>query len=177
MLEYWVWSNPQGGVLLPLLSNILLHEPDRELERLSREFCRYAEHCNIFVRSDHTGKRVIDSIERFLSEKLKLMVNHKKSAVAKPHQRRFLGFSFTSGRQLKIKLSVKALKRVKHRINLITPRSWSVWQLQVIKELSTFLRGWFAYCRLIEMPTVLRDLLSWIRRRQRCFVMKQRIKN
>jgi RNA-directed DNA polymerase len=170
-------GTPQGGPLSPLLSNILLDELDKELERRGHKFCRYADDCNIYVRSERAGKRVMDSIERFLAKKLKLKVNRQKSAVAKPQKRKFLGFSFTSSRQLKVKLSEKALKSAKYRIKQITRRSRGISLLQVIKELSTFLRGWLGYYRLIETPTLLRDLDSWIRRRLRCFVMKQWIKS
>jgi group II intron reverse transcriptase/maturase len=168
---------PQGGPLSPLLSNILLDELDKELERRGHKFCRYADDCNIYVRSERAGKRVMESIERFLAKRLKLKVNHRKSEVAKPQERRFLGFSFTSGRKLKVKLSDKALKSVKHRVKQITRRSRGISLLQVVKELSRFLTGWLGYYRLIETPTVLRDLDSWIRRRLRCFVMKQWIKS
>ena len=119
----------------------------------------------------------MDSIERFLDKRLKLKINRKKSAVAKPQDRKLLGFNFTSGKELKIKLSHRDLKSVKYRIKRITRRSRGIPLLQVIKELSTYLRGWIGYYRLIETPTVLRDLDSWIRRRLRCFVMKQWIKN
>jgi RNA-directed DNA polymerase len=169
-------GTPQGGPLSPLLSNILLDELDKELERRGHKFCRYADDCNIYVRSERAGKRVMDSTERFLAKKLKLKVNHQKTAVAKPQERKFLGFSFTSGRELKIKLSDKAAKSVKSRIKEITRRSRGSSLLQVIKELSEYLRGWLGYYRIIETPTVLRDLDSWIRRRLRCYVMKQWIK-
>jgi RNA-directed DNA polymerase len=170
-------GTPQGGPLSPLLSNILLDELDKELERRGHKFCRYADDCNIYVRSERAGMRVMDSIERFLAKRLRLKVNRQKSAVDKPQERKFLGFSFTSGRQLKVKLSDKALKSAKHRIKQVTRRSRGISLLQVIKELGTFLRGWLGYYRLIETPTVLRDLDSWIRRRLRCFVMKQWINN
>jgi len=170
-------GTPQGGPLSPLLSNILLDELDKELERRGHKFCRYADDCNIYVRSERAGKRVMDSIERFLDKRLKLKVNRQKSAVAKPQERKFLGFSFTSGKELKIKLSDKALKSVKYRIRKIARRSRGISLLQIIKELSTYLRGWLGYYRLIETPTVLRDLDSWIRRRLRCFVMKKWINN
>jgi group II intron reverse transcriptase/maturase len=170
-------GTPQGGPLSPLLSNILLDELDKELEGRGHKFCRYADDCNIYVRSERAGMRVMDSIERFLAKRLKLKVNRQKSAVDRPQKRKFLGFSFTSGRQLKVKLSDKALKSAKHRIKLVTRRSRGISLLQVIKELGTFLRGWLGYYRLIETPTVLRDLDSWIRRRLRCFVMKQWINN
>ena len=167
-------GTPQGGPLSPLLSNILLDELDKELERRGHKFCRYADDCNIYIQSERAGGRVMDSIERFLDKKLKLKVNRQKSAVARPQERKFLGFSFTSGKELKIKLSEKGVKR---RIKQITRRSKGTSLLQVVKELSDYLRGWVGYFRLIETPTVLRDLDSWIRRRLRCFVMKQWIKS
>lgn len=165
-------GTPQGGPLSPLLSNIHLDELDKELEGRGHKFCRYADDCNIYVRSERAGKRVMDSIERFLAKKMKLKVNRQKSAVTKPQERQFLGFSFTGGCMLKIKLSRKALKNVKHRIKQITRRSRGISLLQLVKELSEYLRGWLSYYRLIETPTVLRDLDSWIGRRLRCFVMK-----
>ena len=134
-------GTPQGGPLSPLLSNILLDELDKELAHRGHKFCRYADDCNIYVRSQRAGARVMDSIERFLGKRLRLKVNRRKSAVAKPQDRQFLGFSFTSGRVLKIKMSPKALKNVKHRIRKITLRSRGVSLRQVVKELSTYLRG------------------------------------
>ena len=119
----------------------------------------------------------MDSIERFLGKRLRLKVNRRKSAVAKPRDRQFLGFSFTSGRDLKIKMSPKALKNVKHRIRKITRRSRGVSLRQVVKELNTYLRGSLGYYRLAETPTTFRDLDSWVRRRLRCFVMKRWINN
>lgn len=136
-----------------------------------------ATHRNIYVRSERAGLRVMGSIERFLRKRLKLKVNRHKSAVAKPQDRQFLGFSFTSGKALKIQPSTKALKSFKRRVRQITRRSRGVSLLQIIKELSQYLTGWLGYYRLIETPTVLRDLDSWIRRRLRCYVMKQWIKN
>jgi len=170
-------GTPQGGPLSPLLSNILLDELDKELEHRGHKFCRYADDCNVYVRSQKAGARVMDSLERFLDRRLRLKVNRQKSAVAKPQDRQFLGFSFTSGRDLKIKMSPKALKNVKHRIRKITRRSRGVSLRQVVKELSTYLRGCLGYYRLAETPTTFRDLDSWIRRRLRCFVMKRWINN
>jgi RNA-directed DNA polymerase len=170
-------GTPQGGPLSPLLSNILLDELDQELERRGHRFCRYADDCNIYVRSERAGKRVMETIGGFLWKKLKLKVNRQKSAVARPQDRQFLGFSFTSNRWLKIKLADKALKNVKHRVKKITRRSRGISLLQVVKELNTYLRGWWSYFRLIETPTIIKDLDSWIRRRLRCYLMKQWIKN
>lgn len=169
-------GTPQGGPLSPLLSNILLDELDKELEQRGHKFCRYADDCNVYVRSERSGARVMDSIGRFLHKRLRLKINRQKSAVAKPQGRQFLGFSFTSGRWLKIKPSSKTLKNVKHRIRKITGRSRGISLLQVIKELKAYLRGWLGYFKLAETPTVFRDLDSWIRRRLRCYVMKQWIK-
>ena len=166
-------GTPQGGPSSPLLSNILLDELDKELGARGHKFCRYADDCNVYVRSERAGKRVMDSIERFLNKRLKLKVNRQKSDVARPQERQFLGFSFTSNRWLKIKPSAKALMNVKYRIRRITRRSRGISLLQVIKELTTYLRGWMGYYRLVETPTIFRDLDSWIRRRLRCFVMKQ----
>ena len=170
-------GTPQGGPLSPLLSNILLDELDKELEGRGHKFCRYADDCNIYVRSERAGKRVLDSVERFLAKRLRLKVNRHKTAVGRPQERKFLGFSFTSGRNLKIKLSDKALKSAKYRIKQITRRSRGINLQQVVKELNVYIRGWIGYYRLIETPTILRDLDSWIRRRLRCFVMKKWINN
>jgi len=166
-------GTPQGGPLSPLLSNILLDELDKELEGRGHKFCRYADDCNIYVRSERAGKRVLDSVERFLAKRLKLKVNRHKTAVARPQERKFLGFSFTSARNLKIKLSDKALKSAKCRIKQITRRSRGINLQQVIKELNVYIRGWIGYYRLIETLSILEDLDSWIRRRLRCFVMKK----
>ena len=170
-------GTPQGGPLSPLLSNILLDELDKELEVRGHQFCRYADDCNIYVRSKRAGLRVMESLECFLAKKLKLKVNGQKSAVAKPQERKFLGFSFTAGKQLKIKLAEKTVKAVKHRIRKITGRSRRIGLDQIVKELNIYLKGWLGYYRLIETPTTLRDLDSWIRRRLRCYVMKQWINN
>jgi len=170
-------GTPQGGPLSPLLKNILLDELDKELERRGHAFCRYADDGNIYVSSERADKRVMESVERFLFKRLRLTVNRRKSAVARAHVRKFLGYSFTSGKELKIKLLNKALKGVKYRIRKITRRSRGIFLLQVIKELSGNLQGWLGYFRLIETPTVLKALDSWIRRRLYSFVMKQWIRN
>jgi len=141
------------------------------------KFCRYADDCNIYVRSERAGKRVMETIERFLWKRLKLKVNRQKSAVARPQERQFLGFSFTSNRWLKIKLADKALRKFKHRVKKVTRRPRGISALEVVKELNTYLRGWLGYFRLIETPSIIRDLDSWIRRRLSCYVMKQWFKN
>lgn len=174
--ERWE-GTPQGGPLSPLLSNFLLDELDKELERRGHRFCRYADDCNIYVKTKRAGERVFDSIEQFLEKRLKLLVNREKSAVAPCHERGFLGFSFTKGKVLKIKLSFKALRGVKHRIKAISRRSRGVSLDQVIQQLNAYLKGWMQYYRIVETSTTFPNLDSWIRRRLRCYMAKQWIKN
>jgi group II intron reverse transcriptase/maturase len=174
--ERWE-GTPQGGPLSPLLSNILLDGLDKELERRGHRFCRYADDANIYVKSKRAGERVFAAIEGFLFKRLKLRINREKSAVAQYHQRGFLGFSFTSGKTLKVKVAEKSLDRFKERVREITRRSRGISLTQVIQEVQEYLRGWIGYFRLVETPRVLEDLDGWIRRRLRCFVAKQWINN
>ena len=174
--ERWE-GTPQGGPLSPLLSNILLDELDKELENRGHRFCRYADDANIYVKSKRAGERVFAAIEGFLFKRLKLRINREKSAVAQYHQRSFLGFSFTSGKTLKVKVAEKSLDRFKERVREITRRSRGISLTQVIREVQEYLRGWIGYFRLVETPRVLEDLDGWIRRRLRCFVAKQWINN
>jgi group II intron reverse transcriptase/maturase len=174
--ERWE-GTPQGGPLSPLLSNILLDELDKELERRGHRFCRYADDGNIYVKSKRAGERVFASIEEFLFKRLKLRVNREKSAVARYHERGFLGFSFTSGKTLKVKATDKSLGQFKERVREITRRSRGISLVQVIEELQEYLRGWIGYFWLVETLSVLQDLDGWIRRRLRCFVVKQWINN
>lgn len=174
--ERWE-GTPQGGPLSPLLSNILLDELDKELERRGHRFCRYADDANIYVKSERAGGRVFASIEEFLFKRLKLRVNREKSAVARYHERGFLGFGFTSGKTLKVKATENSLDRLKERVREITRRSRGISLTQVIKELQEYLRGWIGYFQLVETLSVLQDLDGWIRRRLRCFVAKQWINN
>jgi len=174
--ERWE-GTPQGGPLSPMLSNLLLDELDKELERRGHRFCRYADDCNVYVKTKRAGQRVFDSIEQFLEKRLKLRVNREKSAVAPCHERGFLGFGFTKGKMLKIKLSLKALRGVKHRIKVLSRRSRGVSLNQMIEQLNNYLRGWIQYYRIVETSTTFPTLDSWIRRRLRCFMAKQWIKN
>ena len=174
--ERWE-GTPQGGPLSPLLSNLLLDELDKELTRRGHRFCRYADDSNVYVKTKRAGERVFDSIEQFLWTRLKLRVNREKSAVAPCHERGFLGFSFTKGKMLKIKLSLKALRAVKHRIKTISGRSRGISLERMIQQLNTYLKGWIQYYRLVETSTVFTALDSWIRRRLRCFMAKQWIGN
>jgi len=168
-----VEGTPQGGPLSPLLSNLVLDELDRELERRGHRFVRYADDSNIYVRSERAGQRVMESVKRFITEKLKLKVNESKSAVAKPQERKFLGFSFTSGKELKRKIAPKAIDRFKERVREITHKSRGRSMEKVMEELAPYLRGWRGYFGFCETPAVLRHLDSWIRRRVRCAFWRQ----
>lgn len=164
---------PQGGPLSPLLSNIVLDELDEELEKRGHRFVRYADDCNVYVRSERAGQRVMDSIRRFISVRLRLRINENKSAVARPHQRKFLGFSFTSEKQARRRIAPKAVQRFKEKIRGLTARTRGRALADVIAELNSYLNGWKGYFGYCETPSVLRELDGWIRRRLRCFLWKQ----
>jgi RNA-directed DNA polymerase len=148
---------PQGGPLSPLLSNLVLDELDRELERRGLRFVRYADDCNIYVRSERAGQRVRNSITRFITKKLKLKVNEAKSAVAQPQERKFLGFSFSAGPEVKRMIAPKALDRFKQRIREITQQARGVSIETTIEKLAPYLRGWRNYFGFCETPEVLRS--------------------
>jgi RNA-directed DNA polymerase len=167
-------GTPQGGPLSPLLSNLVLDELDRELEARGHRFVRYADDCNIYVRSERAGQRVMESVKRFIASRLKLKVNEGKSAVAKPQERKFLGFSFYMGKKgPKRRIAPKALERFKERIREITLGSRGHSMKQTVDELARYLPGWVAYFGFCETPWVLEDLDSWIRRRIRCAFWQQ----
>jgi RNA-directed DNA polymerase len=166
-------GTPQGGPLSPLLSNLVLDELDRELERRGHHFVRYADDCNIYVDSARAGQRVMESITRFITHRLKLKVNQAKSAVARPRQRKFLGFSFTSEREPRRRIAPKALDRFKEKIREKTRRSRGISLQQMVNELVTYLRGWLGYFGDCQTPSVLKSLESWLRRRLRSVVWKQ----
>src|ERR1039457_1634170 len=168
-----VEGTPQGGPLSPLLSNLVLDELDRELERRGHRFVRYADDSNIYVRSERAGQRVMESVKRFITNQLKLKVNESKSAVAKPQERKFLGFSFTAGPEVKRVIAPKAIDRFKERIREITAKSRGRSMEKVMEELARYVRGWRGYFGFCETPSVLRDLDSWIRRRVRCAFWRQ----
>src|SRR2546426_7280131 len=168
-----VEGRPQGGPLSPLLSNLLLDELDQELERRGHRFVRYADDCNIYVRSERAGQRVMESITRFITRKLKLKVNEAKSAVARPQERKFLGFSFRGGPQVKRIIAPKALDRFKHRIREITRRAKGVSIETTMAELAPYLRGWRSYFGFCETPEVLIGLNRWVRLRLRSALWRQ----
>lgn len=166
-------GTPQGGPLSPLLANILLDDLDRELERRGHRFCRYADDCNIYVRSKRAGERVMASVSRFLETKLKLKVNADKSAVARPAQRKFLGFRILGRREPGLSLAPKTVKRFKDKVRQITKRNRGVSLARVIEELRTYTDGWLAYFWRCRTRSVFAALDSWIRRRLRCYVWQQ----
>lgn len=167
-------GTPQGGPLSPFLSNVLLDELDKELERRGHQFCRYADDCNIYVRSQRAGERVMASVTRFLERTLRLTVNRTKSAVARPVERKFLGYRIV-GRKEKARLGIapQSLKRAKDTIRRITKRNRGVRFGQVVEELRRFTEGWVTYYRYAPTPSVFVRLDQWIRRRLRCYRWKQ----
>jgi RNA-directed DNA polymerase len=166
-------GTPQGGPLSPLLSNLVLDELDRELERRGLRFARYADDCNIYVRSERAARRVMESVKRFVTERLKLKVNESKSAVARPHERKFLGFSFLDTCKHQRRIAPKALERFKERVRELTGRLRGRSLEQVVGQLAPYLRGWRNYFSFCETPWVLRDLDGWVRRRLRCALWRQ----
>src|SRR3954453_15437472 len=164
---------PQGGPLSPLLSNLMLDVLDKELEKRGHRFVRYADDCNIYVRSRKAGERVMAGIEKFLEKRLKLRVNKAKSAVAKPSVRKFLGFSFTGGKEPRRRIAPQALARFKAKVRELTRRTRGQSLAQTIKELSIYLIGWRGYFGFCQTPSVLRALDEWTRRRLRAIAWKQ----
>ena len=166
-------GTPQGGPLSPVLSNIVLDEFDRELERRKLRFARYADDSNIYVRSRRAGERVMKSLTRFITTKLKLKVNEQKSAVARPWERKFLGFSFTSAETPKRGIAPKAVLRFKERVRALTSRTRGVSIERMAEDLARYLRGWIGYFGNCETPSALERLEEWIRRRLRSAIWKQ----
>lgn len=165
-------GTPQGGPLSPLLSNLFLDELDQELQKRGHRFVRYADDCNIYVRSERAGLRVMGSVKAFLTRKLKLKVNDAKSGVGKASQRKFLSFRFTA-RELKRGIAPEALRRFKKRVGELTRRTRGVSLERMVAQLAPYLVGWRNYFGFCQTPSTLRDLDSWMRRRLRCVVWKQ----
>ena len=165
-------GTPQGGPLSPLLANVLLDEIDQLLEARGHRFVRYADDCNIYVRSEQAGLRVMATMRKELS-KLRLRLNEAKSAVDRPWNRRFLGFTFTRGRDPRRRVSPRAVEKAKDRIRGLTNRNRGASVLTIVKELTSYLRGWKQYFGLCQVPSARRDLDGWIRRRLRLVQVKQ----
>ena len=167
-------GTPQGGPLSPLLSNVLLDDLDRELEKRGLRHVRYADDCNIYVRSERAGKRVKESITQWLEKKLKLKVNERKSAVSPQGERKFLGYSITLWKErVRLSIAPESMRRARARLREITGRSRGRSLEQVIGELKVYLTGWRNYYSLNELPSLTSNLLSWIRRRLRSLLWKQ----
>lgn len=166
-------GTPQGGPLSPLLANILLDELDKELEGRGHRFARYADDCNIYVRSKRAGERVMQTVQDFLENRLKLKVNEAKSAVDRPWKRKFLGFTFLPGKEARIRLAPKTVKRVKDRIRELTSRSRSMTMTERIKNLNKYLVGWLGYFGLAQTKSIFTELDEWLRRRLRQILWKQ----
>jgi RNA-directed DNA polymerase len=166
-------GTPQGGPLSPLLSNILLDELDKELERREHAFCRYADDCNIYVASQRAGERVKESITQFLSKRLKLKVNEEKSAIDRPWKRKFLGYSMTAGKEPRLKVAPESEARFRMKLKELfrRGRGWS--QKRTIETMKSLLTGWVNYFKLSEVKATFERLDQWIRRRLRCILWRQ----
>ncbi len=167
-------GTPQGGPLSPLLSNIVLDDLDKELERRGHAFCRYADDCNVYVKSKRAGERVLESITSFVEKRLKLKVNRDKSAVTRPHQRKFLGYSVTWHKQPRLRVPKETVKRLRMHLKTIFRRGKGRnLQRFITDDINPILRGWINYFRLAEVKTFAEDIDKWIRRRLRLILWKQ----
>lgn len=165
-------GTPQGGPLSPLLSNIVLDELDKELENRGHKFVRYADDANIYVKTKKAGRRVMESVTSFIEGKLKLKVNQKKSAVDRPWKRKFLGFSFTNGKEPKVRIAKESVKRMENKIREITSRNKPYPMEYRIEKLNQYLMGWCGYFALADTPSIFTKFDSWIRRRLRMCMWK-----
>jgi RNA-directed DNA polymerase len=166
-------GTPQGGPISPLLANIMLDDFDWELTRRGHKFVRYADDCNIYVKSFRAGQRVLNSITQYLEGKLKLKVNQEKSAVDRPWKRKFLGFSFYIGKQVRIRLAPKTIERLKGKIKEMTQRSQPIPLDRRVQRISQYLKGWLGYFAIADAKNILKELDTWIRHRLRMCVWKQ----
>jgi RNA-directed DNA polymerase len=166
-------GTPQGGPISPLLSNVLLDDLDQELERRGHSFCRYADDCNVYVQSKAAGERVLASLTRFLEGKLRLKVNAQKSAVARPWDRKFLGYSVTMHKAPRLKVAAESVLRLKTALKETFRRGRGRSLRNLIADLTPKLRGWIAYFKLSDVKGIFEELDSWIRRRLRCVLWRQ----
>jgi len=166
-------GTPQGGPLSPLMSNVLLTDLDRELERRGHCFCRYADDCNVYVPSFRAGEHLMTELTAFLEGKLRLKVNREKSAVARPWDRKFLGYSFTRHKQPRVKIAPSSLERLKARVRELMRSGRGRNIVTTIDALTPVLRGWMSYYRLTEVRGVLEELDIWVRRKLRCILWRQ----
>ncbi len=166
-------GTPQGGPLSPLLSNIVLDDLDKELEQRGHRFCRYADDCNVYVRTRRSGERVMESLTRFVEQRLKLKVNRTKSAVDRPWRRKFLGYSVTFHRRPRLKVADESVKRLKSKLREKLRRGRGRSLATVVADLSKLLRGWVHYFRLAQVRGVFEDLDKWLRHRLRCLLWRQ----
>jgi len=166
-------GTPQGGPLSPLLSNVLLTALDRELERRGHMFCRYADDCNIYVGSERAGVGLLDSLTGFLEQRLKLKVNQAKSAVARPWQRKFLGYSLTWHQRPKLRIAKPSRQKLTEKVRALLRGAHGRNLAATIQTLNPVLRGWAAYYKLTETKSALEDRDGWIRRKLRCVLWRQ----
>jgi len=166
-------GTPQGGPLSPLLSNILLDDLDKELERRGHRFVRYADDCNVYVRSRTAGERVLDSLEQYLTKRLRLKINREKSEVARPWNRKFLGYTFTTHRQPKLRVAPQSVKRLKDKLRTMFRSGRGRKLSRVCGEIGCVLRGWVAYYRLADVKVAFENLDQWLRRKIRCILWRQ----
>jgi group II intron reverse transcriptase/maturase len=173
LVEPRAQGTPQGGPLSPLLSNILLTDLDRELERRKLAFCRYADDCNIYVRSRVAGERVMSGIRAFLEDVLYLQINAHKSAVARPWGRKFLGFSVTAHRESRLRIAPESVRRLSDRVRELLRMGRGRSLTHTIETLNPVLRGWINYFQLTQSMGILEEIDGWIRRRLRCLLWRQ----
>ena len=166
-------GTPQGGPLSPPLSNILLDELDKELERRGHKHTRYADDCNVYVRSKKAGQRVMATLEQFLQERLRLKVNREKSVVGRPWNRSFLGYSTTMEMKPKLKVSWESEKRAKGDLKVRFQRGRGRSRAKVIEDVNQFTRGWVGYYREAQVKRVFEEMDEWIRRRMRWLLWRQ----
>ena len=167
-------GTPQGSPLSPLLSNIMLDELDKELEKRGHKFCRYADDCNIYVRSERSGQRVLKSIRKYVEKRLRLKLNSSKSKVARVHQRKFLGYTFTKEKEVRIKVAKESIQRFRKKAKDLFRKGRGRNIGKFIKEeLTPFIRGWINYFKLSEVRNFAEELDGWIRRRLRLILWRQ----